>query len=606
MTDEAVPGQGPGRVVGGRYRLGRMLGRGGMGAVWQAEDILLARQVALKEMWLPAAGHGSIDPSDPPVRRAIREAQAAARLRHPGIVTVHDVVSENGRPWIVMELVDGRSLADTVQEQGPLTERQTAEIGMRVLDALRVAHDEGVVHRDIKPANILLAGDRMVITDFGIATIRDATALTITGQVIGSPAYLAPERIHGLPATAAADLWALGVTLYTAVTGSSPFQRDTIPATLAAVLNHKPTAPARIGRLWPVIRGLLEKDPARRLNAEQSRELLAVVIQMIDGAVADTRSRARMPGWIKRWASPRNGPPRTTAALATTPATTPAFPAGEAIGQSDETSGSPELKPSGAGTDTATPTGSAATATAPDGTQSVSPEPAGRPRRHGKTTVGGATVAVLILAAAGGLLSIYGPGETPTDLGVSIRPADASVAHNPPAAAGSGQTSRSPTAVPSAAPVSASPSSGASGFDRCLVGTWRSVSIRRSVEIYSAHRWFSGGRGATKRIWPDGRSVEDFADAAALTDAEDGGAYKLTIRGKITENMMNSSPGNLSKKNIADRRTASLTRDGETDPFYIRDTFSDGWEYGCTPTRLTITRRFGNISADYRRITSDP
>lgn len=266
------------RVIVGRYRLLRLLGRGGMGAVWHAHDILLGRDVAIKEIWFPSAGSGPVDPADPLVRRALREAQAAARLRHPGIVTVHDVVIDEGRPWIVMELIDGRSLAEAIREHGLLTEQRTAEIGLYILDALRTAHREGIVHRDVKPANILIDdADRVVLTDFGIAAIDDATALTATGQTVGSPAYLAPERINGRPATAAADLWALGVTLYTAVTGRSPFQREDTQATIAAVLTSRPAPPAHAGRLWPVIKGLLVKDPARRLAAENAIQLLANV-----------------------------------------------------------------------------------------------------------------------------------------------------------------------------------------------------------------------------------------------------------------------------------------------------------------------------------------
>ncbi|GIE77787.1 hypothetical protein Aph02nite_37370 [Actinoplanes philippinensis] len=291
---------GSGRVIAGRYRLGRMLGRGGMGAVWQAEDTLLGREVALKEV------AGAAHPSESQVRRTLREAQAAARLRHPSIVTVYDVVTDDGAPWIVMELVDGRSLAETIAEQGLLTERRTAEIGLHVLDALRAAHREGIAHRDVKPANILLEDERVVLTDFGIAAIDDATALTATGQMVGSPAYLAPERINGQPATAAADMWSLGVTLYTAVTGRSPFQREDTQSTLAAILHHRPESPAHAGRLWPVIKGLLDKDPIRRLGAEQARELLANVARTAD--TTDSGARRRPRWWPLRQTRPEDTP----------------------------------------------------------------------------------------------------------------------------------------------------------------------------------------------------------------------------------------------------------------------------------------------------------
>jgi len=298
---------GAGRVVAGRYRLVQVVGRGGMGAVWQAHDTLLGRDVAVKQIWIPGADDELQDPGDPLVRRALREARAAARLRHPGVIVVHDVVTERGRPWLVMELVDGRSLAQAIAEHGLLTEQQTARVGLRVVEALQAAHRAGIVHRDVKPANIMLEDTgRVVLTDFGIAVIDDATALTATGQMVGSPAYLAPERINGRPAAAASDLWALGVTLYTAVTGRSPFQREDTQATLAAVLTARPVTPAHAGRLWPVIKGLLVKDPDRRLNIEQARSLLATVADPDHGA--QPVAAGRRPRW---W--PGGPPKRPTA-----------------------------------------------------------------------------------------------------------------------------------------------------------------------------------------------------------------------------------------------------------------------------------------------------
>ncbi|MEV6494093.1 serine/threonine-protein kinase, partial [Actinoplanes sp. NPDC051633] len=204
--------EGNARVIAGRYRLETILGRGGMGAVWQGTDTLLDRDVAVKEIYLPGADSGPVDPEDPRIRRAMREAQAAARLRHPSIVTVHDVALDAGRPWIVMELVDGPSLAEVVAKAGPLPAGRAAEIGLQLLDALSAAHRRGTVHRDVKPANILIDTDRAMLTDFGIAAMDDASALTMPGQMIGSPSYMAPERINGHPATPAGDMWSLGVT----------------------------------------------------------------------------------------------------------------------------------------------------------------------------------------------------------------------------------------------------------------------------------------------------------------------------------------------------------------------------------------------------------
>jgi len=263
--------QGVARIVGGRYRLIRQLGQGGMGVVWHARDGLLDRDVAVKEMYLLGTG---ADPLEP---RALREARAAAQLRHPGIIIVHDVVVDDGRPWIVMELIDGRSLGQAIVDDGVLSEQRAALIGLRVLDALQAAHQRGILHRDVKPHNILLDGDRVVLTDFGIAAIDGATALTATGQMVGSPAYLAPERINGRAATAAADLWGLGVTLYAAVAGRSPFHREDTQSTFAAVLTSHPARPAEAGQLWPAIHGLLAKDPAARLTADGVAPLLAAV-----------------------------------------------------------------------------------------------------------------------------------------------------------------------------------------------------------------------------------------------------------------------------------------------------------------------------------------
>lgn len=236
-------------MIADRYELVKLLGQGGMGYVWQAHDLVLDRDVAVKEVFLP-------DPERN--QRAFREARAAARLNHPGIVTVHDLVVADGRCWIVMELVRALSLEDTIRERGPLPPDQVAHIGRAMLDALRRAHDAGILHRDIKPANVLLPPGGPVITDFGIAVIQGEENLTRTGQVIGTPAYMAPERLRGEPATRASDMWALGATLYAALTGHPP--RGPVPAG---------------GALGLTIGGLLRPDPRARLTAEQATELLS-------------------------------------------------------------------------------------------------------------------------------------------------------------------------------------------------------------------------------------------------------------------------------------------------------------------------------------------
>jgi eukaryotic-like serine/threonine-protein kinase len=278
---EAPAGETPvhetARVLAGRYRLGAVIGRGGMGAVWQARDELLNRDVAIKEIvWPP-----QLDPAERETarRRAVREAQLAARLSHPNVVGIYDILEEDGRPCIVMELVPFSSLRDVLAEDGPMSPAEAAQVGLSVLAALRAVHGAGVVHRDVKPANILLGPwDRVVLADFGIAKAADSPALTASGVLLGSPSYLAPERARGGRAGAAADLWALGVSLYAAVEGRPPFERDSMIASLTAVVADEPEPAPHAGPLWPVIEGLLRKDPADRLDAAGAERLLRRIV----------------------------------------------------------------------------------------------------------------------------------------------------------------------------------------------------------------------------------------------------------------------------------------------------------------------------------------
>lgn len=250
-------------LVGGRYRLLEVIGEGGMGRVWLAEDELLGRRVAIKEIDTPADATVSLDMQF----ATMREARAAARLDHPGVVHVFDVIWRPGTSWIVMEYVPSRSL----HEAGPLSHREAARIGLGVLAALRAAHAAGVLHRDVKPNNVLLADDgRVVLSDFGLASVEGAGP----EPSLGTPFYLAPERVNGEPGGPAADLWSLGATLYAAVEGRSPFARETVFRSLSAVLNEPPDPPASRGALTPVIDALLVKDPALRLTADQLEPML--------------------------------------------------------------------------------------------------------------------------------------------------------------------------------------------------------------------------------------------------------------------------------------------------------------------------------------------
>src|SRR5688500_15097076 len=261
------------RVVADRYRLVEPLGQGGMGRVWKARDELLHRDVAIKELVPPT---GLTDGERQEMReRTLREARAIARLSHPNVVRIFDILRTDGDPWIVMEYVKSRSLQDVLVQDGPLPARRVVDIGLGMLAALRSAHRAGVVHRDVKPGNVLLGEDgRVVLTDFGLATVPGDPNVTRTGLVLGSPAYIAPERARDGTAGPGADLWSLGATLYAAVEGASPFARPSAIATLAALATENPPPARNAGPLKPVLNGLLRKDPAHRINAEEAERLL--------------------------------------------------------------------------------------------------------------------------------------------------------------------------------------------------------------------------------------------------------------------------------------------------------------------------------------------
>lgn len=287
---------GVGRLIAGRYRLLSKLGHGGMGTVWRAKDETVDREVAVKEPRVP--DHLPERERANAFERMRREARAAARLDHPSVVNVHDVAIVDGQPWIVMELVQGRSLGDALQE-GTLGVREAARVGLEVLGALEAAHAAGILHRDVKPDNVLLGRyGRVVLTDFGIAQIEGETSLTDTGGFVGSPEYIAPERVLGQRPGPPSDLWSLGVVLYAATEGVSPFRRSNTPATLQSVLNSTPAAPASAnGPLAETINGLLDKEPSRRPDAARVRSLLE----------AAERPPAPAPTQVVRIAGPEGG-----------------------------------------------------------------------------------------------------------------------------------------------------------------------------------------------------------------------------------------------------------------------------------------------------------
>ncbi|MGQ5635590.1 MULTISPECIES: serine/threonine-protein kinase [unclassified Streptomyces] len=265
------------RLLAGRYRLGDVLGRGGMGTVWRAEDETLGRTVAVKELRFPS----NIDEEEKRrlITRTLREAKAIARIRNNSAVTVFDVVDEDDRPWIVMELVEGKSLAEVIREDGVLEPKRAAEVGLAILDVLRSAHRQGILHRDVKPSNVLIAEDgRVVLTDFGIAQVEGDPSITSTGMLVGAPSYISPERARGHKPGPAADLWSLGGLLYAAVEGAPPYDKGSAIATLTAVMTEPLEEPKNAGPLRDVIYGLLTKDPAKRLDDAGARAMLNAVI----------------------------------------------------------------------------------------------------------------------------------------------------------------------------------------------------------------------------------------------------------------------------------------------------------------------------------------
>ncbi|MGV9305175.1 protein kinase domain-containing protein [Nonomuraea sp. NPDC003727] len=379
--------QHAGRRVAGRYHLKEPIGRGGMGIVWRAHDELLDREVAVKEVRYAAVLGDEVQLLN---RRTMREARAAARFTHPNVIVVHDVIEEDDRPWIVMQLVPSRSLGQAIKTEGPLPPRRVAEIGLAVLEALKGAHDAGVLHRDVKPENVLLAEDgRVVLTDFGIATLETETALTMTG-LAGTPAFIAPERLKGLPARRESDLWSLGATLYTAVEGKAPHERGMAMATMMAVLNDDPAPAAKAGPLEPVLDGLLAKEPVQRLSVDETARMLRRIIEQtqnetvrvarppavpdVDDTPTDPSLPAIEPPAGAKPAATKSSPPKTARDRTATnrpaapkrPAPAGSGAAAARTGSAPAKAGTPTAKPAKPARPTArtAPTGSAASARA--------------------------------------------------------------------------------------------------------------------------------------------------------------------------------------------------------------------------------------------------
>jgi hypothetical protein len=268
----------PGRLVAGRYRLQSQIGGGGMGAVWLALDELLGRQVAVKQVLVSGTDETLAEQQR---QRALREGRIAARLSHPHAISVYDVATEGGSPWLVMEYLPSRSLAEVVTADGLLRVDQVAQIGAQVADALAATHAAGIVHRDVKPANILIGqGERIEglvkITDFGISHAHGDVTLTQTGQITGTPAFLAPEVAQGAEMIEASDVFSLGATLYTCLEGQPPFgMEENALAMLHKVAGGSILPPQRAGSLTAPLMRMLSTDPAARPTMVQVRDELA-------------------------------------------------------------------------------------------------------------------------------------------------------------------------------------------------------------------------------------------------------------------------------------------------------------------------------------------
>ncbi|WP_344473945.1 serine/threonine-protein kinase [Nonomuraea monospora] len=457
-----------GRRIAGRYQLQEPIGRGGMGIVWRAYDELLDRTVAVKEVRYAAALGEEVQLLN---RRTMREARAAARFEHPNVIVVHDVIEEDDRPWIVMQLVPSRSLGAVIKQDGPLPPKRVAEIGLAVLDALHRAHEAGVLHRDVKPENVLLADDgRVVLTDFGIATLETETQLTVTG-LAGTPAFIAPERLKGLPARRESDLWSLGATLYTAVEGRSPHERGMALATMHAVLTDEPDPATHAGPLTDVISGLLVKEPVQRLSYEETKRMLRRALRDMIAAEPDTGATGpsvapptkQFPA-AQELHVPAQAEPKRPAAPPAAPPARPKRPVKarrpyEPV--EDDTPTDPNLLAASAQesmpeTGTRIPQTPAVTPPTPPAVSTL--DAAKKPEHQNRPTIViAAAVAVLLVAVVGGYLGLNSAPDDETTQRTGARAAGvtASPSQSPPGASVSPATtppSASPTSEPTSEP----------------------------------------------------------------------------------------------------------------------------------------------------------
>jgi eukaryotic-like serine/threonine-protein kinase len=560
-----------GRLLSGRYRLSAVIGRGGMGVVWQARDELLKRDVAVKELvWPP---HFTEAEQEMACRRAVREAQMAGRLAHVNVVRIYDILQEDGHPWIIMELLPYQSLRDLVRADGPLAPARAARVGLGVLAALGAAHAEGVLHRDVKPANILVGSDgRVVLTDFGIARAVDSPTLTAAGALVGSPSYIAPERARGGLSSPAGDLWGLGASLYAAVEGHPPFERDAPLATLTAVVLDEPEEAVHAGPLWPVISGLLRKDPDERFDAAETERALREVSDHDEPAPVGSASRRIRPAfWRVRPASssvppvpqsavdtesaagaasaaepnaaddaamvssPLEEAPESAAAESASIAVAPATPAAAVVTpESDTTARAEPVAVSAPATVQVPVAGSASGSSADQPPSAASPVAKPDSRRPHRSRRPAIALAALIVVAAGAtalaLALTSSPGRTAaassgTSSRYAIPPAGSSAAPTPGASTTPGAAAHGATASanPSASPASAhaggqvspssstgSPGSGGVGYGALPAGYYR----------------FTNSTGFSIGV-PDGWRIQHVGHYVYIIDPSNAGIYLL-------------------------------------------------------------------------------
>ncbi|MFC1419599.1 serine/threonine-protein kinase [Streptacidiphilus cavernicola] len=576
-------GEGSDRLVAGRYRLLTRLGRGGMGTVWRAEDELLNRQVAVKEVHL--RGEHSAAEREQQRERTLREARAVAQVRHPSVVGIHDVVEQDGRPWIVMELVDGATLGSVLAAEGPLPPREAAAIGLAVLAALEAAHARGVLHRDVKPDNVLLerGSGRIVLTDFGIARLDGSTTLTEQGAFLGSPEFTAPERTEGGTAGPEADLWSVGVLLCAALDGRSPFRRDSMSGVLYAVLYEDITLPARAEPLAPVIRGLLQRDPAGRLTAVEASWLLTDYLDGQPERSAATAETVQAPRRERDRDQDRDRD-RDRQVASQDRGGTLADPEG-AVGRSAEPGHGRVAPRPGADPSVAPRSGSAsgsASGSEPASGSDVWSEsgPDGAPERgRGRTAL--VLLAVVVVAAAlaaGGVLLLgpdSGPGSDPgrgTVAGASTHPPASPAASS----SASATTSAAPTGTPSVRPTALADDPVPAGYTlhRDPAGFWLAAPTGWPRTTNSAGQVFY--------ISPDGRfrigvhpspGVSPDGVLATLKGQDSAGA-------KVYPGFRNDSVQATVFHSTSDAALMVWTWDGYSDGFGARTVEDQSWTEG--------------------------